>query len=554
MPIKDKYGHIEEIAQYNRDNGTNFYRWDQVQQHIAAQKQQQYEKDHPFLASLQKSAGEARDARIGAVGAQQVRSAYDTGNIQLAQDLSKSYLGANATGIMSAPLGGEFVTYGLWGGLGRIGGGFAGSAAGSWGLGKAGDYADKKLGTNWIGTTGRIVGGFAGFVPGMNLGYKGAIKLASKVPSIARIGSTSTFRSDVVGQAFGSNVNDVNFIPGQVKYYGPTMGKTTAVKTNPNLVDFDDIMRQPSKDLLKKYGFKSKYEMFESGNQEAINEYQNMLVKAMQDFKANPQNSGRTLVVSQSPVVNPEVTGFKFDNEPSIPSKENFVTRNVGRGGTEVDSADWWTNLMERNPNLKIDNRFVSEIEGNKVLNFTPRERILGVIKRNPERDWNTHSYLSDTYFGEPLPAGSESDAFISPISNDVIKIHHGEYRTPQEAIEMSNKRMETRNKLPFIQVPIKRIGLMKGPNKSFTSVYSQKRLSPLDKKLDLYKDIKPILDSRMQANGYTLSPDDFIYLDKTGKRLHLSDLKNDNFGIDDSGKLMGFDIDIYKQGGKIDE
>jgi hypothetical protein len=36
-----------------------------------------------------------------------------------------------------------------------------------------------------------------------------------------------------------------------VKYYGPTMGKTTAVKDNPNLVDFDDVARERIKKLAE---------------------------------------------------------------------------------------------------------------------------------------------------------------------------------------------------------------------------------------------------------------------------------------------------------------
>lgn len=188
---------------------------------------------------------------------------------------------------------------------------------------------------------GQIIGGFAGWGPGSNIAYKGALDLASKVPSVARIGSTDRFIGDVAGRVLGKNVNKTTFVPAQVKYYGPTMGKTTSIRTNPNLVDFDAIMRDPSKDLLKKYGFSSKYQMFESGNQDAIKEYQDLLIQKMNEFKSNPNNSGKVLVVSQSPVVNPEDTGFQFDNEPSIPSKEVFVSRNVGRGGTTFDSEDW---------------------------------------------------------------------------------------------------------------------------------------------------------------------------------------------------------------------
>lgn len=38
---------------------------------------------------------------------------------------------------------------------------------------------------------------------------------------------------------FSKNIKNTKFIPAQVKYYGPTMGKSYAAKTNPNLIDLD---------------------------------------------------------------------------------------------------------------------------------------------------------------------------------------------------------------------------------------------------------------------------------------------------------------------------
>lgn len=194
--------------------------------------------------------------------------------------------------------------------------------------------------------------------------------IARRVGKSILNGSTlgNAYRSDVAGRLLDSSINKLKFIPGQVKYYGPTMGKTTATKTNPNLVDFDDIIRQPSKDILKKYGFKNKSEMYNSGNQDAISEYESMLVNKLNGFKQNQHNSGRTLVVSPTALSNPETIHFQYDNVPSIPSKEVFIERNVGRGGKSKESEWWWNSLMEKNPNLRIDNRFVSEIEGNKVI------------------------------------------------------------------------------------------------------------------------------------------------------------------------------------------
>ena len=61
------------------------------------------------------------------------------------------------------------------------------------------------------------------------------------------------------------------------------MGKTTAVTTNPRLVDFDDLIRQPSRSILDRFGFRTKSEMYNSGNQEAVKAYEDMLIKTLRD-------------------------------------------------------------------------------------------------------------------------------------------------------------------------------------------------------------------------------------------------------------------------------
>jgi len=44
-------------------------------------------------------------------------------------------------------MAGEFATYGLLGGAARLAGGMAGSAVGSYALGKAGELGDRTFGT-----------------------------------------------------------------------------------------------------------------------------------------------------------------------------------------------------------------------------------------------------------------------------------------------------------------------------------------------------------------------------------------------------------------------
>lgn len=328
---------IEEIAKYNIANGTHFWKIEQVDAHKQKKSAEEFEKNHPVIASVAKVSQDSRDAKTSAVGAEQVRDLYNTGQSELASELNKKYFGSTATGILTVPLAREFATYGLLGGGVRLLGGTATGAVGSYVGGKAGELGDRVFGTNWISPTGKIIGGFVGFAPGMNAAT-GLLRNAAE-KGITMYMPRETFMN-LRGQAFDRTFDAAKpALRGLVKYYGPTMGKTTAVKTNPNLVDFDDIMRQPSKDLLKKYGFVSKYDMFESGNQDAINEYQNLLITKMNEFKQNPANNGKILVVSQSPVANPKVTGFQFDNTPSIPTRNVFIQRNIGRGGDYEGSA-----------------------------------------------------------------------------------------------------------------------------------------------------------------------------------------------------------------------
>lgn len=79
------------------------------------------------------------------------------------------------------------------------------------------------------------------------MGYKGAVKLGSQglLPKGGQIMYGKQFVTDVASNALNRNVMQINpaLTYGTVKYYGPTMGKTTAAKTNPNLVDFDDYVR-----------------------------------------------------------------------------------------------------------------------------------------------------------------------------------------------------------------------------------------------------------------------------------------------------------------------
>lgn len=298
-------------------------------------------------------------------------------------------------GVLGTMLFAPELAYGLGGAALRIGGGMAGGAVGGYVGSEVGKALDNTFETNFWQPTLGTVGGLWGWGKGARLGYNAGLKgiqfgaskgfvphdwLASqkmKLDALRNAGLNWEPSKGTVNRTF-ENVPELQERPlqltghfGKVKYYGPTMGKTTAATSNSRLIDFDDIIRQPSRIILDRYGFKNKSEMYNSGNQEAIKAYEDMLVKTLQDWRANPENSNLTLVASPTAIANPSNTGFYFDNVPSIPSRDIFIARNVGRGGTSEASAAWYDSLIERNPNLKIDNRFVSEIE--KLPYQTPK-------------------------------------------------------------------------------------------------------------------------------------------------------------------------------------
>ena len=108
----------------------------------------------------------------------------------------------------------------------------------------------------------------------------------------------------------------------QVKYYGPTMGKTTAAKTNKNLVDFDDVVRDDIEAAAKKAGLDVR-EYKKQGSEE----YHNLLLDAVHRWRNDNRNIGKTLVVSNAVLAKDKI----YDNTPMLPRKDTFVDRQVKR-------------------------------------------------------------------------------------------------------------------------------------------------------------------------------------------------------------------------------
>lgn len=146
---------------------------------------------------------------------------------------------------------------------------------------------------------------------------------------------------------------------GKVKYYGPTMGKTTAAKTNPDLADFDDVTREAKNSLAKELNIPTRVLQSDPKYAQA---YQEMLERELNKWRRNPLNTNKTLVISKKGLADKNI----YNNEPSIPDRQTFVQRQRNRGETDdANSNDWYNMLLKQNPNLRIDNRFVSEIEYN---------------------------------------------------------------------------------------------------------------------------------------------------------------------------------------------
>ena len=146
---------------------------------------------------------------------------------------------------------------------------------------------------------------------------------------------------------------------GKVKYYGPTMGKTTAAKTNPDLADFDDVTREAKNSLAKELNIPTRVLQSDPKYAQA---YQEMLERELNKWRRNPLNTNKTLVISKKGLADKNI----YNNEPSIPDRQTFVQRQRNRGETDdANSNDWYNMLLKQNPNLRIDNRFISEIEYN---------------------------------------------------------------------------------------------------------------------------------------------------------------------------------------------
>lgn len=145
----------------------------------------------------------------------------------------------------------------------------------------------------------------------------------------------------------------------QVKWYGPTMGKTTAAKTNSNLVDIDPLLKPIRAKHAKRLGLE-----ISDPRVSANPEYKQEVADFVLDWRLKPENKGKTLVASTKHLLDPKYN-IPFDNNPVIPDLETFIARNKARGfkESEEELRNWYNSIFQQNNNIQIDNRFVSDIE-----------------------------------------------------------------------------------------------------------------------------------------------------------------------------------------------
>ena len=198
--------------------------------------------------------------------------------------------------------------------------------------------------------------------------------------NVAKYGTKSAIAGDMLNQSVRSNVP--NFNKPLVKYYGPTMGKTTA--KSEKLIDFDDIMRPIKESLAKDLGI-TREELVKSGHPALQQAYADQINL----WRNNSANNGKILMVSSAGTLDPKYK-ITFDNYPTLPERSNFIRRNVKRGGTEEESIAWYDDLVQRFP-FHIDNRFVSEIEStpksNSLLRIGDAEINNAVVSNTMKQD-----------------------------------------------------------------------------------------------------------------------------------------------------------------------
>lgn len=281
--------------------------------------------------------------------------------------------------------------------------------AGGYGGYKLGEAIDNRYGTNtapWLS----LIGGFTG---GMG-GYKGLIKAGN-----AGLLGTSPYTHLLNGRqnlAYGSQftknlVDDIattslrKYIPtyGTVKYYGPTMGKTTAAKSNPNLVDFDDYVRPELEQLASELGM-TRQQLMMSQDPTVREKARQLMLKSVDGWKKNASNDGKTLVISKSDILQDPI----FDNQPLVLQRNEFLKRNAARGETDIqNSLDWYASTRRKGEGKLMEwpdseGVYISELEP-----FTPDPHHITFAPQPSKKGSYAFFERPSTYFKNATYAGT---------------------------------------------------------------------------------------------------------------------------------------------------
>ena len=144
--------------------------------------------------------------------------------------------------------------------------------------------------------------------------------------------------------------------PGKVRYFGPTMGKTTFVKANPDYIDLDSYIKNTRAKAAELLGLEVSDPRVA---QSPI--YQDAFRNWIIEFQTNNINKGKTLLGSQRQLLNGD---FVLDDTPLLPDFATFVERNQSRGFRETPEQlrSWYNGIIKLKPDIKIDNRYISDI------------------------------------------------------------------------------------------------------------------------------------------------------------------------------------------------
>lgn len=136
---------------------------------------------------------------------------------------------------------------------------------------------------------------------------------------------------------------------------GPTMGKTFAAKIYPQIVDFDDVAREPFEKLAHKLGMSVRQMKMEMPK-----EYHELFLKLLDELEAIKE---KKYVLVSNAVGLYYYTRFEL---LLIPGIDEFIRRNVERGGGNAEESwSWYQDLMHKHKlygKCNYENKYICDL------------------------------------------------------------------------------------------------------------------------------------------------------------------------------------------------